>query len=185
MYHTLLLKKHRWEKSAGNLLQGKTVGIIGTGRIGKAVSELLIMLGAKIIAFDISPDEEWSNSINVKYVTLNKLLSISEIISLHVSPKNSSLPIIGEKEFNKMSHGIIIVNTSRGDLISEQELFNGLNSGQIGSVGLDVFPEEPYNGKLMDCENVVLTPHIATLTKESRLEMEVQATNNLINELKS
>ena len=183
-FHTRILRNHRWEKSAGNLLSGKTVGIIGTGRIGKAVSEILIKLGAKITAFDISPDKHWAIDNNVHYVTFSQLLSSSDIISLHASPGDTKKPLLGKEEIRMMNRGVIIINTSRGDFIDEQELCDGLASGQVGSVGLDVFPKEPYNGKLMDFDNVVLTPHIATLTIESRLEMEVQATTNLISELK-
>jgi len=182
-FHTILLKDRRWEKTAGNLLFGKTVGIIGTGRIGKAVAELLIKLGANICAYDVAPDEEWAGLNSVEYLSFEKLLSSSDIISLHASPDVDKMPLIGKQEIMLMKQGVVLINTSRGECIDEKALCAGLSSGEISAVGMDVFPEEPYNGKLLDFDNVVFTPHLATLTKESRLEMEIQATRNLLDEL--
>jgi D-3-phosphoglycerate dehydrogenase / 2-oxoglutarate reductase len=179
-FHTILLKNHRWEKRAGNLLFGKTVGIIGTGRIGKAVAELLNKIDVKIMACDVNPTDEWAVQNNIKYVSFDKLLSSADIISLHASPVSDQLPLIGKNEIMLMKKGAILINTSRGECIDEQALCDGLSTGQVGSAGLDVFPEEPYGGRLIEFDNVVLTPHIATLTKESRLQMEIEATKNLL-----
>jgi D-3-phosphoglycerate dehydrogenase len=181
-FHTILLKNRRWEKTAGNLLYGKTVGIIGTGRIGKAVAELLIKLGVNICAFDVSPDEKWANLNSIEYLSIKKLLSSVDIISLHALPEPDQLPIIGKKEIMLMKDGVVLINTSRGECIDENALCDGLQSGKVGGLGIDVFPEEPYNGELLNFDNVVLTPHLATLTKESRLEMEIQATQNILDE---
>ena len=180
-FHTILLKERRWEKSAGSLLFGKTVGIVGTGRIGKKVAELLNKLGANIIACDVVlDDEEWADRNSVEYISFEKLLSLADIISLHASPDADELPLIGEDEIKILKRGVMIINTSRGDIIDEAALCEGLASGKVSAVGMDVFLEEPYKGKLIDFDNVVLTPHLATLTKESRLEMEIQATQNLL-----
>jgi len=182
-YHTTILKERRWEKSAGSLLLGKNIGIIGTGRIGKATAELLMKLGAKILACDLAPDKKWARLHDITYVPFNKLISTSDIISLHLSSIKDDMPLLGEYEMNMMKHGVMIINTSRGEFIDEIALCNALETGQVGSAGLDVFPEEPYDGKLLNFSNVVVTPHVATLTRESRLQMEVEATQNLINVL--
>ena len=182
-FHTILLKDHRWEKHAGNLLLGKSVGIIGTGRIGKAVAEILINLGANIHAYDVVPDYEWAKVYNIEYESFDKILSEADIISLHASPDTDQLPLIGSKEIITMKQDVVLINTSRGECIDEKALCDGLSNGKVGGVGMDVFPEEPYAGKLIEFDNVVLTPHLATLTKESRLEMEIQATQNLLDEL--
>ena len=179
-FHTILLKSSRWEKSAGNLLFGKTAGIIGTGRIGKTVAELLYKVGCKLLAFDVSPDEEWASHNNVKYLPFDKLLSLADIISLHASPASDQLPLIGSKEIKIMKQGVVLINTSRGGCIDEKAVYDALLSKKIGGLGLDVYNEEPYKGKLIQFENVVLTPHVATLTKESRLQMEIEATQNLL-----
>ena len=182
-FHTILLKDRRWEKSAGNLLFGKTVGVVGTGRIGKLVAELLKKIGSKIIAYDIDPDKKWAGQNSVKYVPFEKLLSSADIISLHASPDSDQMPLIGKEEIVLMKKGVVLINTSRGECIDEKALYAGLASGKVGGAGMDVFTEEPYSGGLIDFDNVVLTPHIATLTKESRLEMEIQATQNVLIEL--
>jgi len=179
-FHTIILKENRWEKSAGNLLFGKTVGIIGSGRIGKAVAELLVKLGAKILVYDLVPDEMWAVENSVKYVPFEKLLSSADIISLHAAPASDQLPLIDKEEIRLMKQGVVLINTSRGEIVNEKALCDGLASGKVSAAGMDVFPEEPYNGKLIEFDNVVLTPHLATLTKESRLEMEIEATKNLL-----
>ena len=181
--HTILLKSKKWERHVGHLLFGKTVGIIGTGKIGKRVSEILTALGAQVIAYDLYPDNKWADSNQVKYSPYKILLNKSDIISLHISPADNEEPLIGEKEIHLMKPGAMIINTSRGQFIDENALLDGLSTNKIGGAGLDVYINEPYYGDLIKLDNVVLTPHIATLTKESRLEMEIQATQNLLNEL--
>jgi len=182
-HHTLLMKNGRWEKVAGNLLLGKTIGIIGTGRIGKAVAELLINLDVNIRAVDIAPDHEWASKNNIEYFSFEKVLSTVDIISIHAMPPKEQLPIIGKKEISIMKKDVVLVNTSRGECIEESALIDGIVEGKIAGLGMDVFPTEPYRGKLLHFDNVVLTPHVATLTKESRLEMEIQSTQNLLNYL--
>jgi D-3-phosphoglycerate dehydrogenase len=178
--HTSLIKSKKWEKHVGNLLYSKTVGILGTGRIGKRISEVLTMLGANVIAYDFFPDNKWANSNRVRYTSYKTLLKESDIISLHISPNGNKKPIICKKEINQMKSGVIIINTSRGQFIDENALFDGLSTKKIGGAGLDVYINEPYDGDLIKFDNVVLTPHVATLTKESRNEMETQATKNLL-----
>lgn len=178
--HTGLIKSKKWERHVGNLLYGKTVGILGTGKIGKRTSEMLIMLGANVIAHDLYPDNKWAESNQVKYSSYKTLLKESDIISIHISSTENEKPLINKKEIKQMKTGVIIINTSRGKFIDEQALFEGLEIKKIGGVGLDVYINEPYSGNLIQFENIVLTPHVATLTKESRNEMELEATQNLL-----
>ena len=178
--HTNIIKSGEWERHVGNLLYGKTVGVIGTGRIGKRVSEVLTVLGVKVNACDLYPDREWSESNKIRYNPFKILLQESDIISLHVSPVNNGKAIISKKEIGQMKSGVLIINTSRGQFIDEKDLYEALLSKKIGGVGLDVYNEEPYTGNLIQFENVVMTPHVATLTKESRFQMEIEATQNLL-----
>lgn len=179
--HTNLVKSRKWERHVGNLLFGKTVGIIGTGRIGKKLSEVIISLGANVIASDLYPDEEWADLKHVKYTTIEKLIKESDIISLHVSAtEDNQQLLISKKEIEQMKSGVLLINTSRGQFVDENAIYDGLSSKKIGGIGLDVYINEPYDGDLIKFDNVVFTPHIATLTKESRLEMEVEATQNLL-----
>ena len=178
--HTIILKSKEWRKVPGNNLTGKTIGIIGAGRIGRAVAETLIKFNVKVVVHDIHPEEEWAQANGVQFVGLTELLKNVDIISIHVEPSVTDAFLLGKKEIQKMKKGVLIINTARGSFIDEIALCEGLNSGHVGGAGMDVFPAEPYKGNLIDCDNVLLTPHVATLTKESRLEMEIEATLNLL-----
>jgi len=183
--HTNFMRERKWNRIVGLNLKNKNVGIIGTGQIGKKVSETISNLGGNVLPYDIIPNVTWSEKNNLPYVSLPYLISNSDIISIHSSAEGNTSPIIGEEEISKMKKGVIIINTSRGNLIDEDSVYAGLQCGKIASIGLDVYETEPYVGKLLEFDSVLLTPHIATFTRESRLEMETQATLNLIEELKN
>ncbi|MBN1431642.1 MAG: phosphoglycerate dehydrogenase [Methanomicrobiaceae archaeon] len=183
-YHTSIIRDGRWnEKKPGSLLPGKTVGVIGLGRIGKRVGALLSPFGVRIIAYDLFKDEKWAEENNVEYVQLNRLLSESDIITIHVAYDKERPFIIGRDEFERMKDGVLIVNTSRGEAIDEEALAEYLKSGKVEGAAMDVFRKEPYTGELCRFENVVLTPHISTLTRESRNSMEIESVKNLLDYL--
>lgn len=180
-YHTGLMRLKKWEKSAGNLLMGKKVGVVGLGSIGKKVCELMLKLDTDVYGTDISADMRWAKEKGVKIISLNELLETCDIVSVHVSIEKESPLKLGKSELNAMKPGAFLVNTSRGQVVEEDALFDALKNGHLAGAGLDVFPEEPYKGKLCELDNIVLTPHVATLTKESRVQMELEAVENLIN----
>lgn len=182
-WHTASLKARKWQKKGGRNLRGSKVGIIGLGRIGKRVAELLMTLGAEVSGSDPRPDLAWAQKTKVNIVALRELLSSSDIISLHVSSLEGEPFGFGEKEIGQMKKGAFLINLSRGELVDENALYGALKSGHLAGAGLDVFPQEPYTGKLCDLENVIMTPHAATLTMESRVEMETAAVENLLNVL--
>jgi D-3-phosphoglycerate dehydrogenase len=184
-YHTALMRERRWEKSAGNLLAGKKVGILGLGKIGKAVAETMIKLGCKVYGADIRPDMSWAQAKGVYVVDFEDLLQLSDILTLHMSASKNATPVIGQSEIRKMKAGALLINTARGQFVDEAALYSALKDGHLAGAALDVFPEEPYKGILCDLDNIVLTPHIATLTKESRFQMELEATLNIINFFRS
>jgi len=179
-YHTALLKSGLWEKRGGHLLSGRRVGVVGLGRIGKRVSEMLKALNADVVGFDICPDTAWAEKHGVKIRSFQEILATSDILCLHLSILNENPFILGQREISKMKKGAIVINTSRGQVIDEDALYEALKSGYLGGAGLDVFTNEPYNGPLCKLNNVVLTPHISTLTEESRTDMEIQAVENLL-----
>ena len=178
--HTGRMWRREWKKTAGNLLAGKTVGILGLGRIGRSVSETLLKLDVEVIGTDIHPDVAWAEKHGVHVVSLNELLAEADILSLHLSVIPESPFVLSKKEVTLMKEGAWVVNVSRGDLVDDAALFDALKSGRLAGAAMDVFSEEPYTGALCDLANVVMTPHVATLTKESRVQMEVEATNNLL-----
>jgi len=173
-------KKGIWEKIKSSLLSEQTVGIIGCGRIGIRVASILHETGCRILGYDVL-------NINSKFferVSFHDILILSDIISLHIPLTPENYHIINRNEMKKMKPGAILINTSRGGLIDEKELFEYLKNGHLGGAGLDVFEEEPYNGALCELENVILTPHIGSSAGESRLRMEEESVKNLIKGLK-
>jgi D-3-phosphoglycerate dehydrogenase len=165
--HTM--REGQWEKKAykGVELMGKTVGIIGYGRIGQALGRRCIAMGMKVVAYDIFHVEGIENE-NMKYVELDELLKVSDFISLH-TPAIDGKPLINEENIAKMKDGVIFVNTSRGNNVDEAALLNALNSGKMYAAGLDVFAEEPSkNMDLLNHPRVSCTPHIGAQTAEAQ-----------------
>jgi D-3-phosphoglycerate dehydrogenase / 2-oxoglutarate reductase len=179
-YHSTLIQAGQWKKQAGHILSSRKIGIIGLGRIGKRVAEYLRFFHADVMGYDLYPDNSWAEKHGVRIVDLATLIKTSDVISLHVSLSTENPFILGQPEFATMKKGTIIINTSRGQVIDETALFEHLCSGHLGGAGLDVFRKEPYVGPLSTLKNVVLTPHISTLTEESRAEMECESVVNLL-----
>ncbi|MCL0102756.1 phosphoglycerate dehydrogenase [Dehalococcoidia bacterium] len=177
------LRKGNWRKETGSLLQGRKVGIVGLGRIGKRVAELLLALGAKVAGTDVKPDFKWLQTNQVPLVSLDELLKESEILCLHVSYAADNKHLIGKREIEAMRKGAYLVNLSRGDVVDEDALYLALTNGHLSGAVLDVFYQEPYTGPLTKLNNIILTPHIGSYARESRLEMEMQAVKNLLSVL--
>jgi D-3-phosphoglycerate dehydrogenase / 2-oxoglutarate reductase len=163
----------------GSLLYGKTVGIIGLGRIGYRFASILACMGCKIQFHDPfftrHLSEDWTPVRD-----LEDLVRTSDIISLHAPPKQDGSPILTSALFKTCKKGMILINTARGALIDETALELALQEGIVASAGLDVFLQEPYSGSLLKYSQVIVTPHIASNTVESREQMETEAVGNLI-----
>jgi D-3-phosphoglycerate dehydrogenase len=183
-YHNDLLKSGKWSKSIGRLIHGKTLGIMGLGRIGKSLVEITSGLGLKYIAFDTYKDEAFAADHNINYVNEIDLLKQSDIISLHFKYSPELYHFLSSEKLELIKNDAVLINTSRGELIDEKALFSLLCEKKIGGVGLDVFHEEPYYGLLCELPNVVLTPHIGSFVKEIRSDMEMEAVQNLIKLMK-
>jgi glycerate dehydrogenase len=160
-------------------LADKTMGFIGFGRIGQATAKIAAALGMKIIAHDSYESDEGRQI--AEYVSLDELLSRSDVISLHCPLLPSTQGIINSTNLGKMKDGAIIINTSRGPLIEESALADALNSGKIAAAGLDVVSVEPIKGDnpLLKAKNCFITPHIAWAPSESRKRLMDIAVNNL------
>ncbi len=171
------MRSGKWDKLMGNLLFGKKVGIIGFGRIGQKVAELLSVFGSELAYYDREPKECSIVCIMKKF---EDILKWSDILTLHVSNAAGSNPMIGNKELKLMKKGSWIVNVSRGGVVDEETLYHALKSGYLAGAAIDVFNEEPYTGCLKELDTVVLTPHIGSYAKESRIKMEKQAAENLL-----
>ena len=161
-------------------LAGKTMGIIGFGRIGQATAQIAIALGMKVLAYDSYKIEGIENE-NQKYVELDELLANADVISLHCPLFESTRGIINKNTIEKMKDGVLIINTSRGPLVVEQDLADALNSGKVAGAALDVLQKEPadMSNPLMTAKNCIVTPHISWATKEARQRLMNTAIDNL------
>lgn len=161
-----------WDKKMGIQLTGKTVLIVGFGRIGKYLAKLLKPFEVKLLTVDpVLPG-----------ISLKEALPQADIISLHTS---GSQQILGKNEFSIMKDGVCILNVARGGAVDETALIEALKSGKVAGAWLDVFSEEPYKGPLAEFSQVILTPHIGSYTKECRTCMEIEAVDNLLKHLKN
>lgn len=168
----------QWERLESHLVSGKTIGIIGFGRIGRKIAAFLKPFNTRLLVCDPFLSKEEVGNAGGLLVDKETLLRESDIVSIHAS--KSSTPIIGSGDYHKMKKGAILVNLSRGGMIDEDGLLEALRSGHLSGAGLDVFAKEPYNGPLCSFENVILTPHNATMPVETRVAMELECVEKAI-----
>jgi D-3-phosphoglycerate dehydrogenase len=175
------IRNSQWKKETGNLLHGKTVGIFGLGRIGKRAASLYKTLGCNIHAYDKYIDRAWVEQHGIKFVSLEELLKESDLISIHVPGLSNGESLIRSEELSFLKPEVILINLSRGGVINENALYSHLIANPKCFAALDVFMKEPYTGELATLDNVVLTPHIGSYAKEAKLQMDIDAVENLLN----
>ena len=168
------LRMGQWKKRMGNLLSEKRIGIKGFGRIGKKVAELLKPFGCEIAYADPFVED---GLLGLQRLSLKELLCWADLVTIHVGVNEK---LIGEEEFKCMKDGAIIINTSRGGVVDESALYGNLKNGHLAGAALDVFEKEPYSGPLKELGNIILTPHIGSYARDTRVEMEEQAVANLL-----
>ena len=178
-HHSDAVHEGRWESNPDWCfwdyplieLAGKTMGVIGFGRIGQATGKLAKALGMEVLAYDSFPND--SGKEIAKYVDLDTLLGGSDVIALHCPLFPETERIVNKETIAKMKDGVIILNNSRGPLVAEQDLADALNSGKVYAAGLDVVSTEPIRGDnpLLKAKNCIITPHISWAPKESRARL--------------
>jgi D-3-phosphoglycerate dehydrogenase len=163
-------------------LSGKTLGIIGLGKIGRAVARRAFSFGMKISAYDPYVSAEDSIKLNIEPVPMGELLSKSDFVTIHAPLTNETRYLIGQNELAAMRSTSFLINTSRGSLVDTKALAKALKEGAIAGAALDVFPREPPspNDELLDLNNIILTPHIAWYTAEAVRRLEMTAVENTI-----
>jgi D-3-phosphoglycerate dehydrogenase len=163
------MREGKWNKKQykGIELSGKTLGLIGFGRIGRELAKKAKALEMKVIYTDILGTAK--DCPEYSFVSLDKLLADSDFISLHVPGNKDKSPVIGKPEFFKMKDGVYLINCARGSVVDEVALLEALNSGKLAGTGIDVFSEEPTkNLELLNHERASVTPHIGASTKEAQ-----------------
>jgi len=175
--------KGEWAKKSlkGNEIKGKTIAIIGFGNVGKRFAQMCNALGLKVLIFSKTFDTIRSEFPDYVSCDLNKILKEADIISFHCKPNPDGSSIISSKEINIMKKNVLIINTARGNLVSEIDLKDAIKNNTIGGVALDVFEEEPAkNNILFGLENVLLTPHIAASTAEAQIIVAEMIANQFV-----
>ena len=182
-FQTAELKAGRWNRGVDNIyLQGKTLGLVGTGHIGAAMARLGRAIGMDVIAWTFHPSPERAAAVGVRFVALDELLAASDVLSIHVKLTPESRGLIGAQELARMKPGAIVVNTARGAIVDTAALVAALRSGRLGGAALDVFEEEPLptDHPILSCEQVVLTPHNADQTPEGMELLNAGVVDNVI-----
>jgi D-3-phosphoglycerate dehydrogenase len=174
-----------WANYVGAELRGKTLGLVGLGRIGKGVCARAQAFGMSVVATDPYPDEVFARAHSVELLSLAELLAAADFVSLHAGVGGASRPILGRDELAAMKSGAYLVNTARGHLVDEVALAEALREGRLAGAGLDVFASEPPGGSpLLGLPNVVHTPHIAGQTVEALLRMGDETVENCLRALR-
>ncbi|AFK87506.1 MULTISPECIES: phosphoglycerate dehydrogenase [Thermoanaerobacterium] len=175
-----IVRDNRWDKVIGREVYGKVIGIIGTGNIGKSVAKRATGFDMKILGYDMQPDYDFARQIGMKYVDLQTLLKDSDYITLHIPFTKDMYHFIDREKLNMIKSTAFIVNTSRGELINEEALYEALKQKRLAGAALDVFEiEPPYNSKLIKLENVILSPHCGASTEDAIIKMNMMAVEGL------
>ena len=181
-FMTAGMKAGEWHRMDNIYLQGKTLGIIGTGHIGSEMARLANAIGMNVIAWTYNPSEKRAKQLGIKYVTLEDLLRMSDVVSLHVKLTEDSYHLIGDNELAMMKPNALLINVARGQVLDTDALVRALNKGKIAGAAVDVYDQEPppKDHPLLACEQVVLTPHCADMTPEGVDLLNEGAVDNII-----
>lgn len=174
------LKGGVWNKIPGRTLYGKTIGIIGVGAIGMAVASRAMGFGMDILGNDIVQRDEAAR-FGLLYMSLNELLSASDVVTIHVPLTSATKNLIGARELKRMKPGALLINTARAGVVREAALEKALMSGHLGGYAVDVYAKEPPDPtSYMSLPNVLTTPHIGSSTMEANLRMGDMAVDNIL-----
>lgn len=176
------LRAGTWKPLMGRLLASQVVGLLGYGRVGNRVGQLLKAFGAKRIAYDDAFfDSLFADTVCVS--SLDEFLRLATVVTIHIPYNNTNHHLVNRDFLNKMQAGSVLINTARGGIVDEDALYDALVSGHLAGAALDVFEEEPYSGKLLSLPQVISTPHMGSYAKEARMQMEEEASQNLFDNL--
>lgn len=183
------LKEGYWlldrKRQAGSQLSGKTLGIIGLGRVGRVVAQRCLAFGMTVLAFDPYLADEQVEDPRIQQVGLNELLSRSDIVTLHIPATAETRGLVNADFIKRMKHGVKLINTAFGGVMDEAAAAAALKDGQIGGLAIDVYTEEPpYTSPLIGIENVLHTPHVAENTVEAAQDLSLQIVGQIVDTLR-
>jgi len=179
-------RRGEWNRKYGDLigheLAGKTVGVVGLGRIGTATARRVRAFDADVVYWSRARKPDVEEELGIQWMTLDELLGACDVVSLHVPGTPETHRLIGEREIGLMKDGVVLVNMARGRVVDEAEVIKALKSGKIGYAALDVFEVEPVeaDNPLLEMDNVILTPHLGACTLEGMANMAVQVAEGVL-----
>jgi len=177
------MKAGKWEKKVlkGTELAGKTLGILGVGKIGSDVAKMANGIGMNVVGFDPILDDSKFSEYGIKKLSLDELYSVSDYITLHVPSNEKTKNMINKDSISKMKDGVRIINCARGGIVNEQDLKDALESGKVTGAGVDVYSKEPIasDNPLLTAKNIILTPHLGASTSEAQENVGVMIANQI------
>ena len=178
------IKAGGWERRMGSELSGKTLGVVGCGRIGRIVAQLALGTGLRVVAYDVFPEPTFLPAGDFRFASLDEVLSQSDVISLHAPAASDGRPLLDAGAVAKLRPGVLVVNTARAGLVDAEAMLAALASGHVAGLALDVFDlEPPTDRRLAGHDRVIATPHIGSYTRESVDRLVDVAVDHLLREL--
>ena len=181
-----LVREGKWERSrfVGTQLFGKTLGVIGLGRIGSEVAQRAVALGMKVLAYDPLVNEERAKRVGVTLATIEEICKAADFITVHTPLIRETEGLIGRREFDLMKPGVYVINCARGGIIDEAALYDAIKSGKVAGAALDVFAQEPpKENPLLTLEQVIATPHLGASTHEAQVSVAVDVVRSVVRAL--
>ncbi|SQI36408.1 D-3-phosphoglycerate dehydrogenase [Leminorella richardii] len=179
------VREKSWQRVSGIELYGKTIGILGTGAIGRNLAVRCRSFGMRVLAYDLYPSQELIDNHGVEYTTsLDDIYREADFISLHLPANKDTHHMINRDSIAKMKKGAFIINTARGELINDDDLFEALKNNELGGAGLDAFVSEPFlDERFFTLDNVIMTPHTGAFTKEAADKTLIMAAEEIVRAL--
>ncbi|MES0492118.1 MAG: NAD(P)-dependent oxidoreductase [Leptospirales bacterium] len=179
------VRRKNWVRPYGKSVSSCTIGIIGFGRVGFRVARHLVSFSPRFLVNDIDNIDDKIKQVakaggNIEFASASEIYKNSDVVTLHVPLTSGTFHMVNHNTLSLMKKSAVLLNLSRGDLIHENDLYQALMNEQIFQAGIDVFSDEPYKGKLLELDNIVLTQHMGACTFEGRNRMEVEATKSVL-----
>lgn len=177
----LQIRDGKWNRSIGRSFSDMTIGIIGAGRVGSKVIDLVNKIGCKeLLVSDIYHNEILKEQYGFEWATKERVFQEADIITFHVPLTADAKGMVKKEQLLLMKEDVLLINTARGGIIDEDDLYSVMQTGHIGGVAIDVFDQEPYAGPLINIDRCLLTPHIGSASRDCRAKMELESVEDII-----